>query len=665
MRVRSGVRALTALAALSLAVCLAGDARASFDPSDPPSGEHTQTDGPRYWVGKVHLSYANEHPLQPPIGLLTNADYALGRASDGYVGARRGGKNVWFHLSELGATEPVPLYATGLQDLCEQIVSQLGERGLIGVYVAPSPADIDSETGGDVRQSGVTDLHLVVHTGRVQAVRTFRAPELAVAAPTAVAQPSDREEIAERSPLQPVGAGDPLAKDKLDEYLAGLNRHPGRMVDVVVTPTLTPGVVNLDYLVEEDRPWTVSTDFSNTGVEATGEDRQHFGFADYQLTGNDDVLLLDYVTSGFSDSHAVNASYEARMPFRFLGGTRWRLGGNWSTYTAADFATFSVSGDPNAPANDPNAQTQTVVDKIEFSGTSWEVNGGLIQSLVTEPGFFLDGYLGARWMEVSVVNIDEAFGGDQMPFFVPSVGLTLDRAWNTARMRGRFGYEQSLPGVAGTSKQDLIDFSNAGRANLDENWRMLQLDLGGSFFLQPWFHGTRFFYPRALRPREMTHELAWRFGGQTSLGTRLIPQVEGVLGGAATVRGYPQSIASGDSFVNGSVEYRYHIPLGLHTLDPLRVPVIGTFRVGPDSSLRLPDWDLVLAVFGDYGQVFNEQRVPGEVDSDLASLGVGFEVVVRRNLAVRLDYGFALLDVPTSGVQAGDGEFHFSALVRY
>lgn len=643
MRARLLVRATSALAGLCLAVaCLAaGVARASFTPTDPPAGEHTQTDGPRYWVGRVQLSYANEHPLQPPISLLINADYALGKASDGYVGARRGGKNVWFHLSELGATEPVPLYATGLQDLCEQIVAELGARGMIGVYVAPSPADIDAETGGDVRAEGSTGLHLVVHTGRVQAVRTFRAPEIAAAAPAVAAEPSsDREDIAQNSPLQPVGAGDPLDKRKLDAYLADLNRHPGRMVDAVVTPTLTPGVVNLDYLVEEDRPWTISSDFSNTGTAATGEDRQHFGFADYQLTGRDDVFLLDYVTSGFANTNAVNGSYEARMPF--LDRTRWRLGGNWSTYTADQFGAG-----------------------VEFSGTQWEVNGGLVQSLIAQPGFFLDGYLGARWMQISVVNIDKAFGGDAMPFFVPSIGVTLDRAWSTARVRGRLGFEQSLPSIAGTSSQDLLAFSQAGRTDLDDDWRILSLDLGGSFFLQPWFHGTRFYFPRPLRPREMTHELAWRFAGQTSLGTRVIPQVEGVLGGAATVRGYPQSLVSGDSFVNGSLEYRYHVPLGFRVLNPWQIPWFGTFRPGPDASLRLPDWDLVLSAFGDYGHVFNEARVLGEEDDELASLGVGFEVIVRRNFSVRLDYGFALLDVPTANVQRGDGELHFSALVRY
>jgi hemolysin activation/secretion protein len=145
----------------------------------------------------------------------------------------------------------------------------------------------------------------------------------------------------------------------------------------------------------------------------------------------------------------------------------------------------------------------------------------------------------------------------------------------------------------------------------------------------------------------------------------VIPQVEGVLGGVGTVRGYPQSIVSGDSFVNGSVEYRYHVPLGFATLEPIQIPWLGAFRVGPDTGMRLPDWDLVLALFGDWGQVFNQSKVLGENNDQLASLGVGLEVIVRRNFSLRLDYGIALLGVDTANVNSGDGEFNFSALVRY
>ena len=634
-RLRWACASLAAIAFLALAP----SARASFDPSDPPAGEHTASDGPRYWVGHVHLSYANEHPLQPPVSLLVEANYALGKASDGYVGARRGGNNVWFHLSELGAAEPVPLYATGLQDLCEQIVSELGSRGMMGVYVAPAPSDIDAETGGDVRPEGNTDLHLVVHTGRVQAVRTFKAPAITTAQPVEVS--NDHEAIAADSPLKPVGAGDPLDKNKLDSYLASLNRLPGRMVDVVVTPTLTPGVVNLDYLVQEDRPWTISSDFSNTGTESTGKDRQHFGFADYQLSGSDDVLLLDYLTSGFSDTNAVNGSYEARMPY--LSGLRWRLGGNWSQYSADEFGVNR--------------------EKLTFGGTQWELNGTLVQSLYAEPGLFLDAFGGARYMDVKVVNLT-SFKAD-MPFFVPLLGLNLDRTWPTAHLRGNMTFQQSVPEIAGSTPQDLQQFSDIGRADLDSSWHILSVDFSGSIYLQPWFHGTRFFTSRALRPREMTQELVYRIGGQTSLGTRLVPQVEAVLGGASTVRGYPQSISSGDSAFNGSVEYRYHIPLGLKTLEPVQVPWFGTFRVGPDAGLRLPDWDLVLAAFSDFGRVYNQSKVVGEHNDSLASMGLGIELVLRRNVSVRFDYGVALLEVPSADVSVGDGEAHFYALVRY
>jgi len=657
---RMRVRLACAVGAAALLAAIAPPARASFNPGDPPAGEHTQTDGPRYWVGKITLSYVSEHPLQPPISLIAGADYALGQASDGYVGARRGGKNSWFRLPELGDKEAIPVYATGLQDLCEQIVAELGARGLMGVYVSPSPDDIDAQTGADRRVEGDTDLHLIIQTGRVQAVRTFEAPAVAEGQAAADAQPiPDKEGIAQRSPLQPVGAGDPLDKNALDSYIARLNRQPGRMVDAVVTPTLTPGVVNLDYLVQEDRSWTVSSDFSNTGTDATGKERQHFAFANYQLSGHDDVLMLDYLTSGFSDMNAVTGSYELRVP-RF-DGLRFRFSGDWSTYASDQFgfSTVVIGGVPT----DPNSTTKVVRDKLHFSGTQWDLSGLLVENLVGRPGFFLDTYFGTRWMDISVVNLTSF--SSEMPFFVPTLGLTLDRSWATARMHGNLGFQQSMPFIAGTNSSDIQQFSDVGRANLDAAWRVLTLDLGGSIFLQPWFHGTRFFTDRPLRPRELTQELAWRFSGQSSLGTRVIPQVEGVLGGLVTVRGYPQSIASGDSFVNGSVEYRYHIPLGFKSVEPVQVPWLGTFRPGPDDMMRLPDWDLVVATFLDAGQVWNQDKVIGEHDDSLASVGLGLEVIVRRNFSIRIDYGVALLPVATANVNRFDGEFNFSALLRY
>jgi hemolysin activation/secretion protein len=138
-----------------------------------------------------------------------------------------------------------------------------------------------------------------------------------------------------------------------------------------------------------------------------------------------------------------------------------------------------------------------------------------------------------------------------------------------------------------------------------------------------------------------------------------------VLGGPGTVRGYPQSIVAGDSMLNGSVEYRFHVPLALTAVNPWQLPWIGEFRPGPDARHRLPDWDFVIATFFDYGQTWNENAVPGEENETLASLGLGLELVLRQNFLLRLDYGVALSDVESADVTSGSTEANFAATVRY
>ena len=109
--------------------------------------------------------------------------------------------------------------------------------------------------------------------------------------------------------MQPVGAGgrargDLLFRDELDRYVKQLNRHPGRRVDVTLTPTVEPGGVFVDYLVAEDRPWTSYWQWSDTGTDATTDNRQRFGFQHVQLTGADDILRVDYVTGEFDEVNA-------------------------------------------------------------------------------------------------------------------------------------------------------------------------------------------------------------------------------------------------------------------------------------------------------------------------------------------------------------------------
>src|SRR5690606_1901477 len=99
-------------------------------------------------------------------------------------------------------------------------------------------------------------------------------------------------------------------------------------VDVAVGAGEVPGSFALDYLVSDTKPWLAYFQISNTGTEQTSDWRQRLGFVHHQLTGNDDILRLDYATAGFEDSHAFMASYE--RPFDGNERVRWQINGGYS-----------------------------------------------------------------------------------------------------------------------------------------------------------------------------------------------------------------------------------------------------------------------------------------------------------------------------------------------
>lgn len=582
-------------------------------------GAHHDSQGPRYWVSRIVLEYAEEHAGHPSLASLAANQYALGQADDGYVGPRRGGRNIWFRLDEMGRQDPVPVYASGLRELAEQIVADLNARGLIGVYVAPDPADIDPTTGADKRNGDQTALRLRVYTGRVGAVRTFAAdPELDNQ--QRVDRPAHRV-IAQRSPVGPQSS-DLLDRKRLDEYVARLNRHQGRFVDVVLTPTLQPGRINVDYIVEEERPWSVYSGFSDTGTRNTDRWRQRFGFAHQQLTGLDDVLRLDYVTDGFDDIDAFFGSYEGLIPGvagSWFDGMRWRLGASRSEYHS-EVLLGGASGS----------------DEI-FAGRTKQLELGVTQNVYQSGGLFIDVGAGARWMDVDLTNLT-IFDADAK-FLIPGLTLQIeDRGPGSIRYAG-LTYERAKS--SGFSATD--DFF--GREDLDDDWTALRWNAGIRF--EP---GSR---RRAIGVRpasERRHEIELSTEGQYGFGHRLIPQEQGVIGGLYTVRGYPQSLVAGDSIYIGRAEYRYHLPLSL----------------AQGSSLTR-DWNLVLRSFFDLGYTVTEDSslAPDGGSDRLASVGIGAELVIRRNLSLRLDYGIALEALEDEEVESGDSEAHLSAIVRY
>gem|GEM_PF-233807 len=605
-----------------------------------------EADGKRYPVSQIILEYAEDHPGLPSLGAVMDTTVTLTEVKDGYVAPRTGAEsNRVIKVSDLPTLPKSGLYGSAVRYIDQQLVRTFNEQGYIGVYVAPDEKDITSD-GSDQRPDTQTALRVDVRTGLVSTVRTIAAGERVELAER-VDNPLHQKIVA-NSPVQPGGKDgttDLLRKDELDRYVYWLNRHPGRRVDLAVSPGELPGAINLDFLVTESKPWVVYAQASNTGTAQTDEWRERFGFVHNQLTNHDDVLAVDYITAGFEQAHAVMGSYEA--PFFDAQRLRWRVLGDWSEFTASDVGFASE----------------------DFTGHEWNVGGDLIWNFFQKNQSFLDLVVGARWQNVDVTertNFGATLSKGESDFFLPHVGLKYERITETATTLANLDFEINAPAVAGT---DAADLTRLGRINADPDARALKWDMLQTFYLEPILNRAAWEDPSTPESSTLAHEIALSLKGQYAMNTRLNPQRERTVGGLYSVRGYDESITAADTAFIASAEYRFHLP---RVFAPNQEPgsVFGhPFKWAPQYVFGRPDWDLILKGFVDYGFTMNSKReVAFEDDHELLSAGVGVELLLKRNFSIRVDWGYVLKAIEAQGnalANEGDNRFHVVGTILY
>ncbi|MEI7658455.1 MAG: ShlB/FhaC/HecB family hemolysin secretion/activation protein [Phycisphaerae bacterium] len=646
------------------------DRRESPSGSASAPGRTVPADGRVYAVSRVIIEWRTPGEGQPSADELLDTQVTLGVLPQGYVSsrelspagqpltdvmgrplARSGVPTETFRLRDLGVGVGAQLHASAIGEVCRGVALELNRRGFISVFVRPAEDQISMKSGEDLRQGATGDLRLVVWTGRVSEVRTVASGERLSkeieAGTTPAVNTPDR--VHERIRAQsPVAANDLVRRDLIDDHLARLNRHPGRRVEAAVAPGAGPDEVTLDYLVAENKPWTAYAELSNTGTKSTSEWRERFGFVHNQLTRRDDVLRLDYVTAGFDRSHAVNVDYS----FPVLSDrVRARGFGSWSQYDASDvgFAGETFRGE-NAAAG------------ADIVATVWQ-----------RRDFFLDVVAGLKWQSIDVENSVLAQKGSDN-FMTPSVGLAAERVRDASALHAAATVSWNVDDLDKTEKDAL------GRPGVDQSFTVLRMEAGHSFYLEPvlndlgWFNG-----PDGKGFTSLAHELSLSGRGQFSFDNRLIPTEEEVAGGFFSVRGYPESLAAGDNVFIGSLEYRFHLP---NALSPGRPGTMGDaampawvgrdFRWTPQHDFGRADWDLVLKGFFDIASVNQSEKLAGELPDTLISAGAGVDLLFRRNVSARIDWGLALKDAGPEQlgssereVSAGSSRLHFLLTVSY
>jgi hemolysin activation/secretion protein len=626
----------------------AGEGEASGEVKPPPGpNADAAFDGERYAVSRFVLEYKSDHPEHVPLEELAAAVVTLGVTPGGYVEPREGMPTVQVRVGDVVEGAGGSFYRSGLNTVAKGIAAILTQRGYIGHFVEFHPEDIDPATAADKRGGKRTELRLRVWTGKASMVRTISSGDRLASATKsdpALRINSDDPVHARIRAQTPVEEGALLRKDRLDDYVFRLNRHPGRHVDVALSPGENDEEVVVDYLVAEGKPWSVYAQLSNTGTKSTNEWRERFGFVHNQLTGHDDILRLDYTTAGFDASHAFVASYD--FP---LWSDRVRIR-PYFTYTKFE-------------ASDVGQAAATFTGETYAGGV--EVTGTILQ----HGAFFLDAMAGMR---VKNETISNQFGGEgDEVFWIPYVGLTASRDTESMSTQASLTLEMH-PGDWGDT--DPTGVQLLGRPQVDREWQVLKFFAEHSFYIEPLLNPKGFKGDSSSDgPKTLAHEVLLSVKGQYGFDKRLLASEEDIAGGMFTVRGYPESVVAGDTMVIGSAEYRFHVPRAFGPSEPGKLMgkelgwFGGDFRWQPQQDFGRADWDWVLKAFVDVAQSRVNDKVIGEDDYTLVGAGIGTEVQWKRNMTMRLEWGVALHEVndPANKVDSGDNEVHFLITVLY
>jgi hypothetical protein len=660
---------------------------------EPAALAQSVPEEPVWPVGALELVYAESHPDHPALARLLPLEVELVDRGGFWSAPGEDVRGERLVFDARAPADPRLLDARAMVALLDAVVGRLHASGYYGIDVRPSSDDFNLVEERDLRPQERDALELVVRIGRIGLVRTIAAGDRIRGDWTIDNEIHDR--IRARSPLQPAGSGaegttDLLDRSALEDYLHRLNRYSGRRVEAALSPAETPGEVVLDYRVLEAKPWFAYGQLSNTGTRRSNRWQARFGYAHRQLTNRDDTLSIEYLNAGGDDVNAVTARYQAPFfgPERPDWMTQRRGDPAWLEWIPRDAipwwgvdrlrweGEFSFSSSQAGEAATQLGIANDIVksDELLFGGR-------LLYEIFQHKDFFIDLWGGLRLRDLNVRNRSQRTDGEAL-LVLPRIGVRASQQSLISALGLDVHIEGQVNHISDANLEAL------GRADTDDLYALLDFDLGYSTYLEPLLNPRGWRDPATQLSSALAHEIALGVRGQVALDDRrLIPQANGTLGGFYSVRGYPQSVAVGDTLVVSSFEYRFHLPRILPvSRKPLALPLIGDFRVTPQQIYGRPDWDLTLRAFVDFGHARRNDRnlrsAPfslNERNQTLIGAGVGAELQIRSNIRARLDWAMALRDEnvntprPTppattakeSGVDAGDSEIHVLFSILY
>ncbi len=583
-------------------------------------------DGKRYRLHALLLRYSSEHPEHPPLSDLNAVQIKLLPTPMGWVAPR---PDIPTELVSVGKLREMPdtqwFYGSALTEIARAIVTFFNERDIYGVEVRVDASQI-SDRGTDLRSDADSTLTMVITTAVIGQVRTLNREQ--------GLQSAQHQAITRGSPLQPgtTNQGALLRKEVLENYvntLSGANRN----VSVEVSPTQTPGVVSLNYLVAELKPWNAYVSIENTGTPSVGVWQKSVGFIHNGLTGHGDTFAVNLTSSDFQNYNSLNLLYDIPI----YRTKRWRLKSSVaiSSFQSSQFGTLPT----------------------EFSGHQQIYEPDLYCQVYNGSHSTLNLWAGIAYERIFASNLISKVVGTQR-FLLPKAGFTGLTHGDFYLINANADIQTTINGFM-ASRRDTI--SALGRTETSTHWTIANWNIFSSIYLDRWVYANAIATEVTPQHSMLAHEVTMQLRGQyTFKKQRLPPQFEGVIGGLHTVRGYPEALAAGDSDWVFNFEYLFHLPQAFKIEPIANRQVMGRpFHAVAPRQYGRADWDLIFRGFLDIGHTTINRRFYFESTSaNLMGGGGGVEFHLFNNLIIRTDVGWVMREA--LGVQKGFCRINFA-----
>lgn len=389
----------------------------------------------------------------------------------------------------------------------------------------------------------------------------------------------------------------------IQQDLIWINRNPFRNAFLVLNPGCEEYTTDLQFVVDDHRPYRIFVGSDNTGYDSTGKERLFAGIRMGNLFWSDHQLSYQYTTSTeFGRFYAHTAQYIAPLPWRHL----LDFYGGYSGIRAE----MPISG-------------------MFSKGHAWQGSARYIIPFCPRGCYHHELRLGFDYKQTDVNFILDA---------IPILGN------ETVITQLALGYSGSLQNCVANTSFEFLWYYSPGDIFPHQSDRAYQT-------LRP-FAKSKYTYIRGsvvpIFALPYCGEFVVRSEFQWASENLLSSEQLG-LGGLDTVRGYDQRILNTDNglFLSGEIRTRGFKPL-CHKYCTARYE------------------QLQLLAFLDYGFGTNHKPIPGAKNFFyLLGTGVGFRYHYNYNVSIRFNWGYPLHMKIANNIEQNNSTINYSVIVSF